>query len=318
MCSDLELTGGPSTQTRWTASRTSRRPTGDEQTFYVAPPPQYFPRHSLASGLEKPLLHSLLTCQGCRMDRQVVHDWLRSEIGPYVNSQRTFADIVAALDSLRSLSPRINLYVSNKGHFSLLLHLKGTWPINFRGGTYNIPVQVWIPHAYTCESPIGYIVPTRDMLVRKTEHVELNGFIFGEYHVNWARKWRQEIYWRTWTPAWTHSRGSRRCTPSRLLQRQLQPPLLHLRFFERKQPSQRSALLGSPSSMAALHAQKPLPPLPPPLLIPAHRPLSGRSRSRHTSLLSPVGSRCRRQHQALVKSELRAVHLPVTGPQESR
>ncbi|CAO1634521.1 unnamed protein product [Parajaminaea phylloscopi] len=123
------------------------------------------------------------------MDRQVVRDWLRSVLTQYADPQRTFADIIAALDALPSLSPRTDLYISNEGHSSLLLHLKGTLPITFRGSTYNIPVQIWIPRAYPREAPTGYVVPTRDMLVRKTSDVDLDGSIAGEYYLQWSRKW---------------------------------------------------------------------------------------------------------------------------------
>lgn len=119
----------------------------------------------------------------------MVHNWLRSVLVPYANPDRTFADVVSLLEAFPSLSPRTDLYISNVGQSLLLLQLKGTIPMQFRGQTYNVPIEVWVNKAYPREPPIGYVSPTKDMLVRKTEEVDLDGLINGTYQKEWTRKW---------------------------------------------------------------------------------------------------------------------------------
>ena len=123
------------------------------------------------------------------MDRSVVHSWLRSILIPYINADRTFADVTTALDHFPSLSPRTDLFISNVGQSSLLLQLKGTIPINYRNATYNIPVEIWIEKSYPREVPMVYVSPTKEMLVRKTDAVELDGRVGSEYVRQWNRKW---------------------------------------------------------------------------------------------------------------------------------
>lgn len=127
------------------------------------------------------------------MDRRVIHDWLRSILTPYADSQRTFADVTSLLDGYPSLSPRTDLYISNVGQSSLLLQLHGTLPIQYRNATYNIPVQLWVTRAYPREPPIGFVTPTSTMLVRKTGDVELDGGIETEFAKQWGRKWEVSI-----------------------------------------------------------------------------------------------------------------------------
>ena len=123
----------------------------------------------------------------------MVRDWLRSVLTPYVHPDRTFADVITVLDVFPSLAPRTELYISNVGQTSLLLQLKGTIPIQFRGATYNIPVEVWVEKGYPREPPIGYVTPTKDMLVRKTNDVGLDGLVEGKYQKDWSRKWEVSI-----------------------------------------------------------------------------------------------------------------------------
>lgn len=124
------------------------------------------------------------------MDRRVVSSWLQSVLTPYGDPPRAYSDIMTALDSLPSLSPRTELYISNMGQSSLLVQLRGTVPIQFKSNTYNIPVEIWVPKAYPRQVPMCYVTPTKEMNVRKTQEVDLDGFVSGaEYVQNWERKW---------------------------------------------------------------------------------------------------------------------------------
>ena len=70
----------------------------------------------------------------------------------------------------------------------MLLH--GTLPISFRGATYHIPINVWIPHDYPRSPPLAYVVPTRDMGVRKGKEVDPGGRIKEEVVAAWWASWQ--------------------------------------------------------------------------------------------------------------------------------
>lgn len=74
------------------------------------------------------------------------------------------------------------------GRTQLLLCLHGLLPISYRGASYNIPIAVWITKDYPRQPPIAYVVPTSDMLVRKSNHVDVSGRCEIDYIGNWARK----------------------------------------------------------------------------------------------------------------------------------
>lgn len=69
-----------------------------------------------------------------------------------------------------------------------LLCLHGLLPITFRGVAYNIPIACWIPLAYPKESPLAYVVPTGDMLVRSSASVEVSGLCQFDYLKQWVNK----------------------------------------------------------------------------------------------------------------------------------
>lgn len=58
----------------------------------------------------------------------------------------------------------------------------------FRQATYNIPVAIWIPLEYPRLPPLVYVVPTSDMLVKPSKHVDPSGECSFEYMDNWRRK----------------------------------------------------------------------------------------------------------------------------------
>lgn len=72
---------------------------------------------------------------------------------------------------------------------SLLLHLVGTLPVSFRGNSYNIPIDTWIPSTYPLEAPIVYVTPTPDMVVRSGQHVTLEGRVYHHYLAHWHETW---------------------------------------------------------------------------------------------------------------------------------
>ena len=70
----------------------------------------------------------------------------------------------------------------------MLLCIHGLLPINYRGASYNIPVAIWIPLQYPNESPIVYVVPTSDMLVKAGKFIDISGKCNIPYMQGWERK----------------------------------------------------------------------------------------------------------------------------------
>ncbi|KAI9644129.1 suppressor protein stp22 of temperature-sensitive alpha-factor receptor and arginine permease [Ciborinia camelliae] len=79
--------------------------------------------------------------------------------------------------------------LTSTGASSLLLHLSGTLPVNFRGTTYRFPIALWIPHAYPQEAPLVYVTPVEGMVVRAGQHVDPQGKVYHPYLMRWPDYW---------------------------------------------------------------------------------------------------------------------------------
>ena len=53
---------------------------------------------------------------------------------------------------------------------------------------YYIPTDFWVPQHFPREPPIVYVVPTRDMLVRRSANVDPSGRVTTDYLRAWLRK----------------------------------------------------------------------------------------------------------------------------------
>lgn len=69
-----------------------------------------------------------------------------------------------------------------------MLCVHGLLPIVYRQTTYHIPVAVWLPHAYPADPPMVYVVPTSDMLVKASKHVDVSGRCTFQYTQAWQTK----------------------------------------------------------------------------------------------------------------------------------
>ena len=83
----------------------------------------------------------------------------------------------------------LNEAAFENGLSALLLLVRGTIPVQFRGATYRFPVDLWVPHAYPKEGIFAYVVPSGDMLVRPGQHVGGDGRIYHPYLAQWAKYW---------------------------------------------------------------------------------------------------------------------------------
>ncbi|KAG2750081.1 UEV-domain-containing protein [Suillus brevipes Sb2] len=114
--------------------------------------------------------------------------WLRQNVSSYAQKDRVLLDFDTALARFTTLRPKSDVYTYDDGRTQLLLCLHGVLPISFRGASYNIPIAVWVTKEYPRQPPIVYVVPTQDMLVRPSKHVDVSGQCKVEYIQHWEKK----------------------------------------------------------------------------------------------------------------------------------
>ncbi|EXJ83217.1 hypothetical protein A1O1_06836 [Capronia coronata CBS 617.96] len=117
-----------------------------------------------------------------------LYDVLKHE---YQQPNRTYSDLAHVLARHPGLTPRTDVYTYEDGASALLVHFKGTIPVNFRGNTYRFPISLWIPHAHPYEPPICYVTPTEDMMIRPGQHVGGDGKIYHPYLAHWRETWER-------------------------------------------------------------------------------------------------------------------------------
>ncbi|KAH0494820.1 hypothetical protein TgHK011_008405 [Trichoderma gracile] len=122
--------------------------------------------------------------------QQHVLNWLYSVLtSEYHDVNRTYNDVATVLARYPTLAPRTDVHTFPNGASALLLHLKGTIPVLFRGATYRFPVSIWVPHAYPREAPLVYVTPTDTMMVRPGQHVDPQGQVYHPYLAGWVDFW---------------------------------------------------------------------------------------------------------------------------------
>ena len=74
----------------------------------------------------------------------------------------------------------------SNGIESTLLYFGGTLAITYRGGTYNIPVEIYLSETYPEAPPRCYVRPTPDMMVKPGHrHVDVEGLVYLPYLHDW-------------------------------------------------------------------------------------------------------------------------------------
>lgn len=117
---------------------------------------------------------------------QKVLNWLHGAINSeYRNIPRTYSDVAQTLSYNPNFALRTDVYTYENGQSSLLLNLRGTLPVSFRGTTYAFPISVWVPQEYPNVGPIGFVTPTKDMAVRPGQYVSGEGRIYHPYLAGW-------------------------------------------------------------------------------------------------------------------------------------
>ncbi|KAF3086887.1 hypothetical protein TWF102_007535 [Orbilia oligospora] len=121
--------------------------------------------------------------------------WLSTVLAPkYHSANRAYTDTATLLHHYRGLSPKTDVYSKysplpsyDDGRSDLLLCIHGTLPVAFRGATYNIPLNIWVPHQYPNTPPTVMVVPGKNMGIRPTNHVDTNGRCYHPYLAYWSQ-----------------------------------------------------------------------------------------------------------------------------------
>ncbi|WVF70517.1 hypothetical protein IAT40_005307 [Kwoniella sp. CBS 6097] len=118
---------------------------------------------------------------------ELTREWLGNVLRPYPSRDRVMTEVMKLLSEKKTLSVKTDAFTFNSGQTALLLLLHGTLPITYRGATYHIPMHIWIPHEYPRSPPMAFVVPTKEMGVRKGREVDPSGRVKEEVVEEWWR-----------------------------------------------------------------------------------------------------------------------------------
>ena len=71
---------------------------------------------------------------------------------------------------------------------AVLLCLFGTIVTRYKGAQYNIPVVFWIPRQYPQQGPTVLVVPTDEMVIKPSTHVDHSGRIYHPFLAFWHQR----------------------------------------------------------------------------------------------------------------------------------
>nr|CAG8437962.1 12140_t:CDS:2 [Entrophospora candida] len=107
----------------------------------------------------------------------------------YEHPERVFRDIDETFVAFKALTQlKMETYTHNDGRTQFLLRLYGTIPITYRATSYNIPVALWIPTEYPKTAPFAFVVPTSNMLIMPSQHIDVSGRCHHPYLQNWGNQ----------------------------------------------------------------------------------------------------------------------------------
>ena len=78
---------------------------------------------------------------------------------------RVKKDINDTINLVGGVLPKIGTLIQNDGTEHRQITLSGTFQIIFRGQTYNIPLEIFVPSFYPHHPPKVYLRPTSNMIV---------------------------------------------------------------------------------------------------------------------------------------------------------
>ncbi|XP_066923347.1 tumor susceptibility gene 101 protein-like [Clytia hemisphaerica] len=112
-----------------------------------------------------------------------VNERLKSK--SYIHKNEAKKDILNALRAFGDLHPDEDIYVHTDGSRRDLICLKGTIPVNYKGSTYNIPIQIWLLSSHPFNAPLVFVRPTANMLIKPNKHVDNSGKVYMPYLSEW-------------------------------------------------------------------------------------------------------------------------------------
>ena len=68
--------------------------------------------------------------------------------------------------------------------------MNGTIPVNYRGTSYNIPVTLKLPQEYPLRGPDVFVVPTANMVIKPSPHVDAQGRVYHPVLAYWGQSGR--------------------------------------------------------------------------------------------------------------------------------
>ena len=84
-------------------------------------------------------------------------------VGGYAQEALFNRELSSILSSFRGLRAVSSSYITNLGEELVMVALEGTFPILFRGSTYNIPAELYFPKEFPEVPPIVFIRPTASL-----------------------------------------------------------------------------------------------------------------------------------------------------------
>ncbi|KAF5193171.1 Elc-like protein [Thalictrum thalictroides] len=95
--------------------------------------------------------------------------------------------LLTLIETYPSLQIKTATFTHNDGRTVNLLQADGTIPMIYQNVTYNIPVVIWLMETYPRHPPCVYVVPTRDMIIKRPHaHVNPSGFCSIPYLHSWV------------------------------------------------------------------------------------------------------------------------------------
>ncbi|XP_066525845.1 ubiquitin-conjugating enzyme E2 variant 3 [Hoplias malabaricus] len=115
---------------------------------------------------------------------------LNTEPVKKILSKYKFRDV--AIDELQrvqrvypDIKANTGLYTFSDSSQRELLKLVGNIPVNYKGRSYNLPIQLWLLDSFPFTPPICLLRPTANMMIREGKHVNAKGRIFLPALHNW-------------------------------------------------------------------------------------------------------------------------------------
>lgn len=150
------------------------------------------PTHMMSSSSSYPSLSSAAAAAATTSSGGESVNFILSHhlVGVYRDPARILRD-ASSLQSSHvgsQLHPAAEQLIQNDGQScGLVLMLHGTLPMTYKGVTYHIPLDVYLPPQYPARPPIIYVRPVASMTIKANhKHVGPDGMVYMPYLHDWS------------------------------------------------------------------------------------------------------------------------------------